>query len=257
MLRIIIADDERPAREYLKTMLAEFGDVRLIGEAGDGAEALELIKREKPDLALLDLQMPELSGLDIVSMLRRSQMPLVAFITAFDEHAIRAFELNAIDYLLKPVEKNRLRTTLDRAGERLEAGDWRDTHSQQIKNAAGFYAQDAGDGLIERIPVRIREDIRLIAVAKIASIVADGELLKITTIDNQKYVINYRLKDIENRLDDRQFVRLSRGTLVNIDQIDHMSPSTAGTFIIVLKNGQKVTSSRHQSKILRSRLLRL
>ena len=107
-LRIIIADDERPARNFLKVILRDFEDVELVGEAENGAEAIEIIKAEKPDLALLDLQMPEVTGLEVVKLLRKNQMPMVAFITAYDEYAIQAFEVNAVDYLLKPIEKSRL-----------------------------------------------------------------------------------------------------------------------------------------------------
>ena len=102
-LRVLIADDERPAREFLKNILREFEDVELVGEAENGAEAIELIKNSKPDLALLDLQMPEISGLEAVKILRKNQMPLVAFVTAYDEYAVQAFEVNAVDYLLKPI----------------------------------------------------------------------------------------------------------------------------------------------------------
>src|SRR5215203_6195847 len=142
-LRIIIADDERPAREFLKAVLREFEDAELVGEAENGGEAVELIKRLKPDLALLDLRMPEIGGLEAVRLLRKSQMPLVAFVTAYDEYAVQAFEVNAVDYLLKPVEKSRLRETLNRAHERLEQDDWRGAEAENIKNAAEIYSSAA------------------------------------------------------------------------------------------------------------------
>src|SRR5215475_8286002 len=125
MLRVVIADDERPARSFLAAMLRGFDDVKLVGEASNGAEAIELIERERPDLALLDLQMPEIDGLGVVRLLKKGRMPLVAFVTAYDEYAVRAFELNAIDYLLKPVERSRLRETVNRAQERLDRAELR------------------------------------------------------------------------------------------------------------------------------------
>ena len=152
-LRVIIADDERPAREFLKSILLDFDSVDLVGEAENGADAVELIKAVKPDLAILDLKMPEVSGLDAVKMLRRSQMPLVAFVTAHDEFAVQAFEVNAVDYLLKPVEQSRLAETIHRASERLEHADWRSVESEKIKNAAAAYEQTNRGELIERIPV--------------------------------------------------------------------------------------------------------
>jgi len=256
-LRVIIADDERPAREFLKSILREFEQVELVGEAENGADAVELIKAVKPDLAILDLKMPEVSGLDAVKMLRRSQMPLVAFVTAHDEFAVQAFEVNAVDYLLKPVEKSRLAETIQRASERLEHEDWPIIESEKIKTAAATYDQTTRSELIERIPVRVREEIYLIPVTDIASIIADGELLHITTAKNQKYTINYRLKDLEPRLDASKFVRLSRGAITNLSFVKSISPMPGGTYNVTLTNAQEITSSRLQSKILRSRLLKL
>ncbi|MEJ7849335.1 MAG: response regulator [Pyrinomonadaceae bacterium] len=256
-LRIVIADDERPAREFLKSILRDFEDAEVISEAENGGEALELIKELKPDLALLDLQMPEISGLEVVKLLRKSQMPLVAFITAFDQYAVQAFELNAVDYLLKPVEKARLRATLTRAAERLEQADWRETESGKLKSAAEIYDDSSRAEFLDRIPVKKRDDIFLVPVEVIASIVADGELLHITTSENQKYSINFRLKDLEMRLDGRVFVRLSRGAIVNLQMIDRVSPMPGGTYLVALKNGQEIASSRLQSRILRAELLKL
>lgn len=256
-IRVMIADDERPAREYLRSLLVVMENVEIIGEAENGADALELIKSAKPDLALLDLQMPELTGLEVVRLLKRSQMPLVAFVTAFDEYAVQAFELNAVDYLLKPVEKARLAETLQRAGERLEQAGWRESQSERLQAAAEAYDKTSGIELLERIPVKKREEIFLVPVSDVASIVADGELLKITTIQNQKYTINFRLKDLETRLSEKQFVRLSRSAVANLDMIVRVSPMPGGTYVVTLKNGQEIATSRVQSRILRSKLLKL
>ncbi|HEY8563757.1 MAG TPA: response regulator [Pyrinomonadaceae bacterium] len=256
-LRIIIADDERPAREFLKAVLREFADAELVGEAENGADAVELIRRLKPDLALLDLRMPEISGLEAVRLLRKSQMPLVAFVTAYDEYAVQAFEVNAVDYLLKPIEKSRLRETLNRAHERLEQEDWRGAETENVQKAAAAYSEAVGHEYLERIPVKKREEIFLVPVSEIASIVADGELLHITTDKNQKYVINYRLKDLEMRLAPEKFVRLSRGALANLEMIARVSPLPGGTYLIALKNGQEIASSRLQSRVLREKILKL
>jgi DNA-binding LytR/AlgR family response regulator len=255
-LRIIIADDERPAREFLKAVLREFEDVEMVGEAENGAEAVKIIKQTKPDLALLDLQMPEVSGLEAVKLLRKTETPLIAFVTAYDEFAVQAFEVNAVDYLLKPVEKTRLGETLQRARERLEQADWRETETENLQNATQIYDASRNEPL-ERIPVKKRDEIYLIPVAEIASIVADGELLHITTDKNQKYTVNFRLKDLEARLDEKRFVRLSRGALANTEMIARVAPMPNGTYLIVLKNGQEIASSRQQSKILRLKLLKL
>jgi len=256
-LRVIIADDERPAREFLKSILREFDHVEIIGEAENGADAVELIKAKKPDIAFLDLKMPEMSGLEAVRMLRKTQMPVVAFVTAHDEFAVQAFEVNAVDYLLKPVEKARLAETLARASERLEQTDWRSVEAEKIKGVTRVYTDAERHEKLDRIPVRHREDIYLVPVREIVSIVADGELLRITTDKNQKHVINHRLKDLETRLNEREFVRLSRSALVNISMVTRISPMPGGTYLVTLRNGQEIPASRLQSRILRNHLLKL
>lgn len=256
-LRVIIADDERPAREFLKSVLREFENVEIVGEAENGADAVEIIKAVKPDLAFLDLKMPEMSGLEAVRLLRKTQMPQVAFVTAHDEFAVQAFEVNAVDYLLKPVERARIAETIARAAERLEQEDWRSVEAEKIKRVAGAYADAERHTLIERIPVRQRDDIVLIPVAEVASITADGELLHIVTAAGKKFVINHRLKDLELRLDPEAFVRLSRGCLANLAMIRTIHPMPGGTYLVALSNGQELAASRLQSRILRNRLLRL
>ncbi len=256
-LRIVIADDERPARLFLKSILQDFEDALIVGEAENGAEAIEIIKETKPDLALLDLQMPIASGIDVVKLLRKSQLPLVAFVTAYDEFAVQAFDVNAVDYLLKPVEKGRLRETLNRARERLEQTDFRETESANLQAAVAVYEENSRQTLLERIPIRLRGEILLLAVSEVVSIVADGELLHLTNLQNKKYTINFRLKDLEARLDANKFMRLSRSALVNLETIERISPMPGGTYLVALKNGQEISSSRLQSRILRERLLKL
>lgn len=256
-LRIVIADDERPARQFLKNLLESFDDAEIVGEAENGAEAIELIESAKPDLALLDLQMPEVSGLEVVKLVRKSALPLVAFVTAYDEFAVQAFELNAVDYLLKPVEKSRLRETLNRAQERLEQNDFRERESSNLKAAAAVYEETAAPQFIERIPIRARDEIILLPVREIISIVADGELLYITTARNERHTINYRLKDLEMKLNPEKFVRLSRGSLANLEMIARISPMPGGTYTVTLKNSQQLPVSRLQSRILREQLLKL
>jgi two-component system LytT family response regulator len=256
-MRVLIADDERPARSYLAALLRSFDDVELVAEATNGAEAVEMIERTKPDLALLDLQMPELDGLGVVRLLRGRRPPLVAFVTAYDEYAVRAFEVNAVDYLLKPVTATRLREAINRAAERLERAEMRAEALRQARSAAADYDRASGDTLLERVPVRRGEEIALIPVGQIASIVADGELLHITTTRNERHTISYRLKDLAERLDPERFIRLGRGELVSIDAISKVNPMPGGTYTVVLQNGQRLAASRIQSRVLRERLLKL
>jgi two-component system LytT family response regulator len=253
-LRVVIADDERPARSLLLSMLRNFDDVQVVGEAADGAAAVELIEREKPDLALLDLQMPEVDGIGVVRLLKRGSMPMIAFITAYDEYAVRAFELNAVDYLLKPVDAARLRETVSRAIDRLDRDDVRATSAKNVRSAA--IAFEASTPL-RRIPVRRKNEILLVNVSEVASVIADGELLHLTTVRGVKHTVAYRLKDLEARLDREEFIRLSRGTLANINEITRVTPMPGGTFLLSLSNGQELQSSRFHSRVLRERLLRL
>jgi two-component system LytT family response regulator len=256
-LRIVIADDERPARSFLAALLRSFDDVVIVAEAESGAEAVTAIERERPDLALLDLQMPEVDGIGVVRMLKKDQMPLIAFVTAYDEYAVRAFEINAVDYLLKPVDKTRLRETLNRAQERIEHAEIVAEQSARVSDAIAAYEASPRTPFLERIPVRRRDEIVILPVAHIASIVAEGELLYLTTIKNERHTITYRLKDLETRLDPSRFIRLGRGTLANIDQIVKVNVMPGGTHVALLSNGQKLQVSRLQSRIIRERLLRL
>jgi two-component system LytT family response regulator len=257
VLRVIIADDERPARHVLSTLLRGYADVALVGEAADGAAAVELIERERPDLALLDLQMPELGGLEVVRLLRADRLPLVAFVTAYEEYAVRAFELNAVDYVLKPVAPARLRRTLTRAQERLEQADVRQVEAAHLAAAARQLHTEALTEPLRRIPVRRRDDIILVPVDQLAAVTADGELLHLSTRGGERYTITYRLKDLEARLDAAQFVRLSRSTLVAIDMIATVSPMPGGTYVVTLRTGQQLAMSRIRARVLKEQLLRL
>jgi two-component system LytT family response regulator len=254
---VVIADDERPARSFLAALLRSFEDVVIVGEAESGKEAVALIEREKPDLALLDLQMPELDGLGVARSLKGQSLPLVAFVTAYDEYAIRAFEVNAVDYLLKPVEKARLRETLNRAQERVEHADIVAEQVARVGAAAEMYSEGTRPPYLDRIPVRRRDEVIILPVKDIASIVAEGELLHLTTVRGDSYTITYRLKDLEARLDSSRFIRLGRGTLANIELIVKVHVMPGGTHVAVLSTGQRLQVSRLQSKILRERFLRL
>ena len=255
LLRVVLADDERPARRFLINLLKTFPEVEVVGEAASGTEAIDLIESLKPDLVLLDLNMPEAGGLDVARLVKAGATPSIAFVTAYDEFAVQAFELNAIDYLLKPVERERLATTIDRARTRAEA-----TASERASGLTA--ASDALDSAarrsyLERIPVRRRDETMILPVRQIASVVAEGELLHLTTVANERFTISHRLHALESRLDPRRFVRLSRGTLAALDQIQKVSPMPGGTYQVQMANGQTLAVSRIQARVLRDTLLRI
>jgi two-component system, LytTR family, response regulator len=261
ILGVVIADAEQSARSFLATTLRDFNDVKLVGEAGDGSEAIELIEREKPDLVLLDLTMPKIDGLGVLRLLKKNLMPLIVFVTAHHKYAVRAFKLNVVDYLLKPVDKTRLREAINRAQERLESADLR--LEARIEAAAyvgaafASYEEDAKPALLRCIPVRQKDEIIIVPVKEIASIVAEGTILKLTTTQNETYTIVYRLKDLEARLNPTQFVRLGRGALVNLEMLRRVSLMPGGTYIATMSNGQQLPISRLQGRILREHLLKL
>lgn len=256
-IRVVIADDEGPARAFLADLLHSWDDVELVGQASSGPEAVRVIEATRPDLALLDLHMPELDGLGVVRMLRRDAVPLVAFITAYDEYAVHAFELAAIDYLLKPVQPARLRATVTRAQERLEQADYDPGDRARVHAAAAAIEVGTPGPYLRRIPARRGEDILILPVEQIASIVARGDVLHVTTADGERHSIAYRLKELEPRLDPAHFVRLSRSTLANVDQIERVSPMPGGTYVVTLRNRQQLNVSRLRARALREELLRL
>jgi two-component system LytT family response regulator len=259
-LRILIVDDERPARAFLKSMLVHFEDVEVVGEATDGADAIAQIEKFTPDLVLMDLHMPEIDGLAAARLLRKDCTSLIAFVTAYDQHAIEAFEVNAVDYLLKPVEPARLRQTVNRAIERLEHADFANIairESERVRAVASAFAEAAPAAPIKRVPVRRADDVIFVPVEDISTIIADGELLRLTTATNDRHVITYRLKDLEARLPEGLFVRLSRGALASVARIKSVSPMPGGTYSVLMTNGQRVEASRIRSRVIRSQLLRL
>ena len=249
-LRIVLADDERPARLALAGMVARCPDVAIVGEAANGAEAIAVIERERPDLALLDLQMPEVDGLGVVRLLEPGCLPLIAFVTAFDEFAVQAFELNAVDYLLKPVEPARLAATIERARARLAAPATALPEAERVR-AAAEAIETRQTTRLTRIPVRRRDDILLLPIGQVASFVAEGELVHVTTLKGERFVVTHALKDIEARLDPARWVRLERGAIVALDAIAKVSPLPGGLYLVALTNGQEVRASRMHSRVLR------
>lgn len=254
-LRVVLADDERPARRFLINLLKSFPDVEVVGEAANGKEAIDLIEAERPDLALLDLHMPEAGGLDVARLVKAGATPSIAFVTAHDDFAIEAFELNAIDYLLKPVERERLVRTIERA--RVRAAGAPAERARNLRDASAAFDSVTRPDYLERIPVRRKDETVILPVRQISSIVADGELLHLTTVGRERFLISHRLHALESRLDPKRFVRLSRGTLAAVDQIKKVTPMPGGTCQVQMANGETLQVSRIQSRLLRETLLRL
>jgi len=256
-LRVVVADDEGPARRFLISLLTACPAVEVVGEAANGDEALTAITAHAPDLALLDLQMPGMTGLDVARAIPAARAPLVAFVTAFDDHAIEAFELNAIDYLLKPVQQDRLQRTLDRVRERMTRHEPVAAQPAALAAAQTAIETSTRRQYADRLPLKHKDAVVLVPVRTIASIEAEGELLHVRTVANETYTITHPLLALERRLDARRFLRLGRGTLANVDHIARVNPMPGSTYTVVLTNGQELPVSRIQSRLLRDTLLKL
>jgi len=237
MLRTLIVDDEAPARERLKNLLSQNREINLIGEAEDGIKAIELIEEKKPDLVLLDIQMPRMDGFGVVRMLEKP--PLIIFVTAYDEYAIQAFEINALDYLLKPFTKTRLERALERASQEL----LRKTAFN--RNINGLFKTLAEQKYyIDRIAVKSQDrKILVIDVEDIDALITESGRVSILVGDKQ-YFTNYTLNELQNRLNPKKFFRAHRSAIVNLTKIKEITPWFAGTYKIKLSTGYEVDLSR-------------
>ena len=244
-MRVLIADDEAPARDKLRRWLAEEPDVELLPDASDGMAAAQIIAGHSPDVAFLDIQMPGLNGLELAAQLEPPEAPLVVFVTAFDEHAIKAFELNAVDYLLKPYDHDRLRRTLARLRERQVRGP-------DIA-AAAVRAARAHAGHSERLLVPQGEGLQLIDAASIHWLEADDNYVHVHTA-RARYLLRRTLADLLEQLGEQQFARIHKSAAVNIAQIDNLAPLFKGDHEIRLRDGKVLRLSRRFKDALFARL---
>jgi two-component system LytT family response regulator len=251
-IRTIIVDDEKLAIQGLELRLEKFNDVEVIGTCANGREAIRKIKTEKPDLVFLDVQMPGFDGFSVVNGVMEIDPPLIVFVTAYQEHAIRAFEANAVNYLMKPVDEDRLADTLDRVRTRLaekrsadEAEKLKDVLAEVAPEAMEqLPAQEETAGRYEKlINVKDRGQIFRVDVDTIEHIEAAGDYMCIYTGDNS-LILRETMKDLERRLDPRVFQRVHRSTIVNLDQVRQVKPHTNGECFLVLDSGAEVKVSR-------------
>jgi len=251
-IRTIIVDDEKLAIQGLRLRLESFPDVEVIDTCANGREAIRKIKTEKPDLVFLDIQMPGFDGFSVVKGVMEIEPPLFVFVTAYQEHAIRAFEANAVNYLMKPVDTDRLADTLDRVRTRL-AEKRSAEEAEKLKVVLAEVAPDAVHGLgdeddstarYERlINVKDRGQIFRVDVDSIEHIEAAGDYMCIYTGDNS-LILRETMKDLERRLDPRLFQRVHRSTIVNLDKVRQVKPHTNGECFLVLESGAQVKVSR-------------
>ena len=251
-IRTIIVDDEKLAIQGLQLRLEKFPDVEIIDTCANGREAIRKIKTEKPDLVFLDIQMPGFDGFSVVKGVMEIEPPLFVFVTAYEEHAIRAFEANAVNYLMKPVDEDKLADTLDRVRTRLaekrsaeEAKKLQDVLAEVAPDAIeNMPAEDENAGRYERmINIKDRGQIFRVDVETIEHIEAAGDYMCIYTGDNS-LILRETMKDLERRLDPRVFQRVHRSTIVNLDLVKQVKPHTNGECFLVLDSGAQVKVSR-------------
>jgi len=253
-IRTILVDDEPLAIQGLELRLQAFDDVEIIEKCQNGREAIRAIKTHKPDLVFLDIQMPGFDGFSVVQGLMEVEPPLFVFVTAYSDHALKAFEAQAVDYLMKPVEESRLADTLDRVRQRLtekrgveEVEKLREVLADVAPEAAAEIA-DGGDAVqanrFEKlINIKDRGQIFRVDVDTIESIEAAGDYMCIKTPDNT-LILRQTMKDLERRLDPRRFQRVHRSTIVNLDLVRQVKPHTNGECFLVLDSGTQVKVSR-------------
>ncbi|HEY0141861.1 MAG TPA: response regulator [Thermoanaerobaculia bacterium] len=235
MIRVLVVDDEPIARRGLRRLLEAESDLEIVGEASSGANAIDQIESLNPDLVFLDIQMPEMSGLEVVSAVGPQAMPAVIFVTAFDRYAIEAFDLNAADYVLKPVDPERFQRALARARQRLAGGDLLEERLRAI--LAKVHARP------ERLVVRSTSRIQFVNVDEIDHVHAEDNYVRIFAA-GQTYLMRETVTNLEQRLDAEQFIRIRRSTIVRIERIREIRPLLNGTFELLLNDGTRIVSSR-------------
>jgi two-component system, LytTR family, response regulator len=237
-LRVLIADDEQLARARLARLLSAMDDVSIVGEAKDGEEVLTTVRAGGIDVVLLDIQMPKLTGVEAMA-LWPADGPWVVFCTAHAEHAVKAFEVDAVDYLLKPVEPDRLKKALDKARQR----ETKERFSAAVKKHQA----------IPRLPVQTRQGLVLLDPASVTHAVLDGELVTVHTKD-ASFLTDYTLNDLEQRLVGGAFERVHRRALLNLEAVARLEPLETGGYLARTVNGGSVEVSRQAARDLRKRL---
>src|SRR5580658_276955 len=247
-LRTLIVDDEPIARKVLREELDSFDDVETIGEADNGALALEKISAEHPDLVLLDLQMPEMGGLEVIRNLKRgTHMPVVVMVTAYDQYALQAFEAGAIDYLLKPVGAERLAVAVERAK--------RITGKEAAERLAQLQEISDKPAVLQsrRIVGKVGEEYFLLSADEVYAFQAEVDIVWIITA-KKKYLATQTLKVLEQRLRNTSFRRIHRNALVNVDHVRRMSALSSQRWLITLSNDQEFIASKRQAGSIRQLL---
>ena len=241
-MRVLVVDDERRARERLTRMLGSYRDIEVAGEAENGESALEAISGLRPDAVFLDVQMPGLDGFEVLAEMNEAQRPLIIFVTAYDQYALKAFEVNAVDYLLKPVEDDRLARAIGRLRERA-------SQDGIVRLMAALQKPQP----LQRIVAKKLQKLHVISVNVVEAFVADGDLVFAITPEG-RFLVDKTLRDLEGSLDQEQFARVHKATIINLQRIVVLEPILKGGATVRLESGHIVEISRRYAQPLRQRL---
>lgn len=252
IMRAVIADDERLAREKVRILLASEPNVRLVAECSDGRQAVSAVRAHRADLLLLDIQMPDMDGFQVLNELRPEEMPVVIFTSAYDQYAIRAFEAHALDYLLKPFDQERFHHAIERAYAELNR-----SHDREIKHRILDLLSQVRPGVTsvpscdDRIVIRAKGRIVFLNLTDIDWIEASANYVRLH-VGNESYLFRETIGRISERLHPTHFVRVHRSTIVNVRKIKELIPVNSGEYVVVLKNGKELSCSRGYRAALES-----
>lgn len=248
-IKTLIIDDEPLARDRVKRFLRDESDIRIIGECGNGKEAVAAIKEQKPDLVFLDIQMPEKNGFEVVKALDEKTMPAVIFVTAYDQYALQAFDVHALDYLLKPFNRERLHKAVSHARDHIETKRIGNLDERLASLIADLKSEKK---YLERLVVKSVGRVFFLKVDEIDWIEAAGNYVKLHA-GRESHMVRETMNGIEGKLDPDKFLRIHRSTVVNIDRIKELHPMFSGDYAVILRNGTELALSRNY----RERLLEL
>jgi two-component system, LytTR family, response regulator len=247
-----IADDEPLARERIVSMLAAHDNYDIVAQCRDGAEAVTAIRKKNLDVLFLDVRMPELDGFQVLEALGSGPLPVIVFVTAFEDYALRAFEVSALDYLLKPFDRPRFEQTLARVEARLASGKERTMSAELRDFLAGLSASPSAQ-YSERFAVKVDGDIYFVRADDIDWIDSAGNYVALHA-GGRKHLIRDTIKSVESKLDPRKFIRVHRSTIINLDRLKKLQPYFHGEYVVTLTDGTTLTSSRGYSDRLRALL---
>ncbi len=245
-IRALVVDDEPLARTGVQQLVEPLDDVTVVGEAADGPEAVRQIDEQAPDLVFLDVQMPEMTGLEVVREVGVDNMPLTIFVTAYDQYALDAFEAHALDYLLKPIEKERFAEAIERARRQLQRAD-AEALRDQLRGVLREYAEeDEDDAGIERFTIRSRNRIYFVDTEDVQWIESEGDYVALHD-GEEAHLVRKTMKQLEQELDPDRFLRVHRSYIVNADYIEELRPLDHGTYQLRMASGTPLKTSRGYS----------